>query len=69
MESNTGGWSQLMWMLVGPTNRTVTLTGSPIGAAVETHGEIDNSSKPETILSTLHACLAFFTAVNLSIAN
>ena len=29
-----------MWMLVGPTNRTVTLTGSPMGATVETGGEI-----------------------------
>jgi len=32
---SSGGWSQLMWMLVGPMNRAVTLTGFPMGAAVK----------------------------------
>ena len=41
-----------MRVLVGPTNRTVTLTGSPMGATVKTGGEI-MVPKLKTILAML----------------
>ena len=44
-----------MWMLVGPINRTVTLAGSPIGAAVK-HLETKSkliAYKNERVLNTI----------------